>query len=425
MKILCLPSVDELPKLANDQLPVLLFGRADPKLCGSVGAAVEEEIRRMNLIPAPQAWDLLSLALSVIAADQAVLRETSPDGWTRAIDLEVAVNDPPLWSAQAEIVERMCRFLTTDIWSIKFVKGRYVYDAPKRPRYPDDDCVALLSGGVDSLVGTIDLVSAGKRPFGVSQIVQGEAEEQRLFASEIAGGLRHLQMNHNAQCPGQNERSQRSRSIIFLAYGVLAATTMAAYRDGERITLYVSENGFISINPPLTNARLGSLSTRTAHPVFLSLFQTLLNNVGLEVEVVNKYRFKTKGQMLCECTDQTYLKRRAHQATSCGRYARYGFQHCGRCLPCQIRRAAFHRWGEVDRSGYVYKKLGKRDSDHAAFDDVRSAAMALATLKAEGLDSLLGGTLSSPLIDDPDSLRDVVLRGFIELEEFLTSMGVS
>ena len=45
------------------------------------------------------------------------------------------------------------------------------------------------------------------------------------------------------------------------------AEALSCWND---VTLYMCENGFISINPPLTDARLGSLSTRTTHPVYLS-----------------------------------------------------------------------------------------------------------------------------------------------------------
>ena len=89
---------------------------------------------------------------------------------------------------------------------------------PKKPSLPDEHCVSLLSGGLDSLIGAIDLAGRdGKRPYLVSQVSQGDKEKQSYFASKIAGGLSHLQLNHVVSCPGENERSQRSRSIIFLA----------------------------------------------------------------------------------------------------------------------------------------------------------------------------------------------------------------
>ena len=165
---------------------------------------------------------------------------------------------------------------------------------------------------------------------------------QSYFASKLGNGLSHLQLNHNVKCPGAKERSQRARSLIFLAYGVLVASALRRHKDGKVIDLYVCENGFISINPALTGSRLGSLSTRTTHPVFISVYQELLDIAGLAVKVRNPYQFKTKGEMLAGCQDQPFLAKFAAESTSCGRFARNGFVHCGRCLPCLIRRAAFH-----------------------------------------------------------------------------------
>jgi TatD DNase family protein len=36
-----------------------------------------------------------------------------------------------------------------------------------------------------------------------------------------------------------------------------------------------------------------------------------------------------------------FLVKFAHTSTSCGRYGTFGYQHCGRYVPCLIRRAAF------------------------------------------------------------------------------------
>ena len=129
--------------------------------------------------------------------------------------------------------------------------------------------------------------AGGKRPYAVSQVSRGDKKTQSFFASKIGGGLGHPPLNHNVNCPGENERSQRAPSIIFLAYGVLMATTLDRYHEGKDVTLYVCENGFISINPPLTGARIGSLSTRTTHPVFIGLFQQLLDVANIRVKLEN------------------------------------------------------------------------------------------------------------------------------------------
>lgn len=424
MRLFCAPETHVFPD-GQDALQVILYGQPGRPDRGSVGSALRHQVLRKRLLPAPRAWDLLSLALSVVTADLAGHRSGSPDGWTREFELDIAVADPEFWNAQRDAVQAALAFLTTDRWRASFIEGGIQPTPPAEPDIPAEDSVILLSGGVDSLVGTIDLVASGKKPFAVSQIVRGDAENQTLFARRIGGGLRHLQLNHNAQIPDpENPPSQRARSLLFLAYGVLAATTLGRYRDGEVVTLYMCENGFIAVNPPLTGARIGSLSTRTSHPVFVRRVQQLLNAAGLRVRVENPYQHKTKGEMLAGCADQDVLKSLAATATSCGRFKRYGYKHCGRCIPCQIRRAAFLRWGVADTTTYVYENLGQDDAEYARFDDVRSAAIAIAEVRSDGLDGWLGTALSSTLLGDVSQLKGVVGRGLEELAALHHAYGV-
>ncbi|HEY0171849.1 MAG TPA: Qat anti-phage system QueC-like protein QatC [Pyrinomonadaceae bacterium] len=415
MKLVCAPKTYPFPDDA-DVLRIILYGRPDRPEDGSAGAALMEEVLRRKLVAAPRAWDLLSLALSVIAADFAGHRDRSPDGWSREFELEVAVADPAFWNTQAEVVQAALAFLSTDRWRVRFVGGGMLPEPPREQVLPDEDCVVLLSGGLDSLVGVIDLVTSGKRPYAVSQTVRGDAEKQKHFAERIGGGLRHLKLNHNARVPHpENPPSQRARSLTFLAYGVLAATALARYHEGETVTLYVCENGYISINPPLTAARLGSLSTRTTHPVFLRHVQQIVDAAGLRLRIENPYQHKTKGEMLAGCADRSLLKAEAASSTSCGRYKVYGYRHCGRCVPCQVRRAAFLAWGVADKTDYVFEDLGRDDSDYAGFDDVRSAAMAIAEVKMDGLDNWLGTALSSVPPGEVAPLRGMVERGLAEI----------
>lgn len=424
MKLVCAPK-DYAFKGTSKVLAVVLYGQADRPTRGSVGAAVTDKISRKKLRAATRAWDFLSLALSVIAADLAGHRNMSPDGWTREFELEISVADPAFWNAQRELVGKLLEFLTTDRWQISFMGGGISPTPPKQPVLPPEDCVALLSGGLDSFIGNVDLVTDGRKPFAVSQTVRGDAENQRSFAQTIGGGLRHLQINHNAEVPNpENPPSQRARSLIFFAYGVLAATTLKRYHAGESVTLYVCENGFISINPPLTGARLGSLSTRTTHPVLLGLLQQLLDVAGLRVRVENPYQLKTKGEMLRNCTNKALLHAHASETTSCGRFKQFGYKHCGRCVPCLVRRAAFRTAGMNDTTEYVFKNLGRNDADHAGFDDVRSVAMALAEVKSDGLETWIGTALSTKLLGDIGPLQAMVGRGLDELGSLLKFYGV-
>jgi len=423
MKLLCAPETFVFPA-GDDALHVVLYGQSGRPERGSAGDAARYDIVRAKLEPAPRAWDLLSIALSVVTADIAALREHSPDGWTREFELEVAVADPAFWRTQAASVEAALAFLTTDRWQVRFVGGGVLPAPPREPVRPGENCVVLLSGGLDSLIGAIDRVACGKKPFTISQTVRGDAEKQVDFASKIGGGLRHLQLNHNAHAPGTEEASQRARSLIFIAFGVLAATTLAVHHSGQTVPLYVCENGFIALNPPLTGARIGSLSTRTAHPEFLNGVQQILDAAGLRVRIENPYQFTTKGEMLRGCADQALLMAEAARATSCGRFQRFNYRHCGRCVPCQVRRAAFIASGIPDTTEYVYDDLGRDDDEHARFDDVRSVAMAIAEVKSDGLDAWLSAALTYPHIGDVEALKALVKRGLDELEALHRWHGV-
>jgi 7-cyano-7-deazaguanine synthase in queuosine biosynthesis len=423
MRLICAPV--EVGRL-NEQgaLRVVLYGQAGAHERASAGAAVRNEIRRARLAPARRAWDLLSIAMSVMAADGAGQRNQSPDGWTREFDMEIAVAEPAFWNGSAVLLANALAFLTTDRWHFRFIAGGAAPPPPAEVFRPPENSVVLLSGGLDSLSGAIALAAQGDRPVAISKTVRGDAEKQVDFASRIGGGLRHFQLNDNAAVPGTEDTSQRARSIIFLAFGVLVATALRPYRPGDDLPLNVCENGFIAVNPPLTGSRIGSLSTRTAHPYFLAQFQDILDAAGIGVTIQTPYATMTKGEMLRSCADQQLLRALAASSTSCGRFQRYNYRHCGRCVPCQVRRAAFLAWGQPDPTEYVFELLGRDDPDHAGFDDVRSVGMALAAVKEGGFDGWLGSALSWPRLDEGTELKDMLRRGLTELGALHAKYGV-
>lgn len=424
MKLICGPEDFEFPD-GGDYLPIVVFGNAPSDEFGSVGAAVKIQITRDALEIPPRAWDFLAIAMSVVAADLAGDRGASPNGWTREYDIQIAVADPQFWSTQAQTFSEMLGFLTSDRWTLTFVGNGLSPAPPAKPVHGAEDAVVLLSGGLDSLTGAIDLAASGKKLVAVSKIVNGDREKQSLFAQKIAGVTRHLQFNHNAAVPEPEDMpTTRGRSIAFLAYGMAAATSLAAYKSGATVPLYICENGFIAINPPLTGSRVGSLSTRTAHPRYLSLLQRVFDAAGLRVTISNPCAGKTKGEMLQSCADQTLLTELAAQSTSCGRFMRYGRRHCGRCVPCQIRRASFVAWGKPDATPYLFEDLGQSDKEHAGFDDVRAMAMAIASADAGGLSELVAGSLNSAQIGDITVLTDVVRRGLLEVKALHTRWNV-
>lgn len=362
-------------------------------------------------VPTARAWDFLSIALAVHCTDRFVLRDTSADAWTRMISLEVEVADPKPWVAAADRLNGALRFLTGDIWRLSFKTG----GAPPpqfQPRLTDRDSVSLFSGGLDSLIGALDLQAAGRRPLLISQASAQEGPVQKYLAGRLGLGDHRFggrATERNPNIPA--ELSSRARSILFIAYGIVAAV-------GLSNELIIPENGLISINPPLTRRRLGSLSTRTTHPFFIAELQQVLDAVGLRVRLHNPYGLKTKGEMLQECADGQ-LGQLAPHSYSCGKGKRL-HQQCGVCVPCLIRRASFHHAGMVDGTNYRTVDLTTVPRN----DDIYAARMASAALGVRSLDRWVAE--AGPLPHDPAARAqyvDVVRRGLFELKGFIDTFA--
>jgi hypothetical protein len=132
------------------------------------------------------------------------------------------------------------------------------------------------------------------------------------------------------------EHTQRTRSFLFGAFGVLFAHMIGL----PRLRFY--ENGVVSLNLPLSAQVVGARASRTTHPGVLAglgrLFSALL---GRRFEVENPFLWDTKTDVVrriaaAGCGDLIRL------STSCGhtweRTARH--THCGVCSQCIDRRFA-------------------------------------------------------------------------------------
>lgn len=394
----------------NNTIGVALYHSGSKKLPG-LGANLRRAVTKSFPAPPSQAaWDFLSLALAVFSADRFVLRRDADDGWTRVISLDVALFEPKPWISQISALEAALRFLTGDIWKISIRSGGAavpLFDS----RFSDRDSICLFSGGLDSLLGAIHLIEAGKAPFLVSQGSPKEIQPQVYLANKLKldGGYRFEGRVSEKWAPPY-EGSTRARSIIFFAYGVAAAT---AHGLSE---LIVPENGLIAINPPFSPRRIGSLSTRTTHPYFLGELEGILRNVGIAVKLTNPFEGKTKGEMIRECKSKK-LNALLSSSYSCGKGKRLNGQ-CGLCVPCLIRQAAFHASGVKDKSNY--KKDIKK---YKRNDDVLAARIASARVKKLNAGDVLRWiNAAGPLPIDPKRRKKIVSgvsRGMKELGLFL------
>jgi hypothetical protein len=392
-----------------------------------------------GVYPSDLALDLLNLAVTVFTSDKCASRRQAYDRWTRGFQIYQPVSDLAVWNRVRQKLETMLGFLTGDHWEIEFreVKNRLPISNKQSQmnlthleRHPS--AVALLSGGLDSFTGAIDLLESipGEVAFvshynrgGPTKTVQDRVYE--VLDRNYPGRVCPLQffIQPPEKITGGVERSLRSRSFLFLALGIAASNAIT-----EKPPLYIYENGLLSLNVPLMHNRSGSLSTRTTHPHFMNLYQSFLYEIGLSIHLEIPFRFKTKGEILLSSMNMKVLKEGIPATHSCSQPTYLQFKglgqknHCGHCLPCIVRRAATTRAGLTDVGYAIDIQNENPPANSAEGKDLFAIKTALRRL--ETLDSplifyiLRSASLPGPKADI-DQYVDVYRRGMEELGNFL------
>ncbi len=415
------------------------FLDGDLRMGFGIGHALDQ-LASLGLQPSERGIDLVVLAALVNAGDTRVSRKlNAQDGWTREIDLYVPVSAAAAWSANSGSIESMLRFLSGDRWRVFFrdrtKRTKTLAVAPKRLAIDGLTKVSLLSGGLDSLIGAVDLLSGGVRPLFVSHYWDSETAKaqayilERLetqFGKEAFKSLRvRLGFDKHHLTTGETENTQRGRSFLFYSLATLAASAI-----NGRTAVDIPENGLIALNVPLDPLRFGALSTRTAHPHFIASMQRLIDALALDVELNNPYRHMTKGEMVANCADKLFLQKIVANSMSCSspakaRYKKLSPRHCGYCVPCLIRRASL----EVGLDGddetlYTVQDLKGHilASDQPEGEHVRSFQLMAKRIRAKPDLAKILVHKPGPLHDKPDEIpdyADVFRRGVLEVAELL------
>jgi len=412
------------------------------KLEHGIGTALDD-LSKMGVFPSPVAIDLLVLAAHVHAADTRVSRTTqSQDSWTRELRLVIPVSDVEIWNKAIHTLTRALNFLTGDLWAIEF--RPLPKDAPNvspvgtlpLEGVPFDE-VALFSGGLDSLIGAVDMLQSGKTPLlishagdGTTSNAQGDCYQKlkEQYKDNQFNRLRLWMDMANVSIAGSDhEMTTRGRSFLFFAAGIFAGSGL-----NKPFSLKVPENGLIALNVPLDPLRLGSHSTRTTHPVHIARWNELLQIIGSPGKIVNPYWDKTKGEMAAGCANKKLLETLVPLSMSCahpssGRWRKIPAQHCGHCLPCLIRRAAVDRGlGKgKDKTTYTLSNLEERvlDSTEAEGIQVRSFQYAIhrLSIRPQLAATLIhiNGSLSDESPEQQAELASVYSRGLDEVSKLL------
>lgn len=432
----------ELPVYSENCHPVQIYkthGHDNTK-CSKASRTLLDKVRDLGVSIDSDAIDLVTIATAVTAADTFEQRDKAADAWSRQMHLHIPVKNEHLWSTLSGRLGSILDFLTGDQWEFTFFESLMELPKPISSKKAKEkfnslkglNSVCLFSGGLDSAVGAIDILNdqSEYNPLLVSHTYKGDGAKQKGIKSLLKSRFGELSYSIYPSLmkglKGKTDISMRGRSFNFLSVAVLGIVALRnANNDPSISTIIVPENGYISINPPLTRRRIGSHSTRTTHPYFLRKLEELLNDAGFHVNFVNPYQFKTKGEMLAECKDQAAIKKAVPLSVSCSHWHRKNIQ-CGHCVPCLIRRASVHHAKFKKDAAYEIKNLKPILKVPKTRDDLQSVQTAIIRLsKTNDYRSWLrqSGTLPSGA-DVRQQLESTIKRGLAEVEIFLKAAKV-
>ena len=396
---------------------------------------VTSVLRNNDVFPCEKAYDLIALALLVYMADTRISRKDhAQDSWTREIYIELPVESPDVWNKNVDRLNRMLKFLTGDIWKVSFTERTIVLNFGEGKKTEAFDAISLFSGGMDSLISTINLQEQGKNVLLAAHANEGlvkKAQTDIIWKldqkyPETKHSLVDFWTNISKKliAEGGEENTTRSRSFLFIAFAVFIASGTANLKE-----LLIPENGLIAINVPMDSMRVGAHSTRTTHPFYLSCWNELLSNIGFDISMKNPFWNKTKGEMAAECLNKDLLYEMMPLSMSCSspgkeRYQGLPPQHCGYCLPCIIRRAAMHRAFRDDNTAYANLSVSEMVYERAQEKGVqmRSVQYAIQRVKDDPLFAEYAILKPGPLRQDNDYLKEmaeVYTRGLMEVDRWI------
>lgn len=402
-------------------------------------SGVISKLLAKGIIPSEDGIDFLCFATLIYLADIRISRVMhSQDSWTREIAISLPVYNPDKWNNSIDTITRMLHFLTGDLWEIEFLHRDFGLVPSTSPQAEpiELDAITLFSGGMDSLIAAINYLEDGAKVAFISHASDSYTKNSQKKL------LSHLQTQYPQNVPtyfdlwtsfegclaniGGGENSTRSRSFLFIAYGVCVLSGVTTTN-----TLYVPENALIALNVPLDSLRIGSHSTKTTHPFYLRSWNKLLSAMEMGSSVFNPYWNKTKGEMADECRNKELLSTIIADSISCSspqkiRYQKVSPQHCGYCVPCLIRRAAITKAFGIDNdpTKYYQGSISSIRANHATAQGIQLRSFEVAIHRINTIPTLARLLIhkSGPIEGDSEyitQLSDVYMRGLQEMEEFL------
>jgi 7-cyano-7-deazaguanine synthase in queuosine biosynthesis len=389
-----------------------------------IAATVDSTLSQLGEVSG-RVIDLARLAAAAYVADRLSKRRA---GFSRTIRVHVHLADVATWSPLLPRVERLLGWVSGDVWEVTAS-----VDSAPRPEAEEQaelvsaegnrNAVALLSGGLDSFSAAVLTTTRG---FFVSHsdnpTVSGAQNSSWgwLAANGVDGERVRITLR---EADGKRENTTRTRAVLFYALAVALADARSVNR------VEVPENGFTGLNLSLGNDRGGVLSTRSTHPWTMHLVQTLLDDAGIQIQLVNPYEWQTKGELVSAAAAASpTLAEGVATTLSCakldGRTYKGGNpnRNCGLCVACLTRRASIRAARIEDKTPYLATTLTGR-----ALDQLRSRRdldiRAVMTRVASNVDEFVL-LENGPYPDDYDlpAAADLCRRGLAELAALLSEV---
>jgi len=298
------------------------------------------------------ALDLLDVAATIVLGDQLVRRGRNED-WVRSIEFVIPVRRVALWRGMQSLMLSLLHLMTWDSITLRFEQREGPKSAERQPPpewHEAVDCACLLSGGLDSFAGAVALLEGGRRPLFVTHrsanptIHAAQRHVLDVLEREYAGLFRAVLVplgtsrvddpDHPLPPDEERETSQRARSLWYLALGAVGACVAGVEE------LFICENGVLAAHVPMTASRLGSLSTRTAHPSVLAMFREIAAEaLSHDLEIINPFAAQTKAEVVGRILRRRIPEGDIRATESCWQSGRRP-RPCGACVPCLMRQLA-------------------------------------------------------------------------------------
>lgn len=339
--------------------------------------------------------DLLEIAAYVYCADRRTSRGPKDAveyrSWARSFRFAIKVRDHTFWNRNevSSCLSRALQFMTGDReFRFSFQAG---HSTPQADLFddvrlhvdsPDDVEVALFSGGLHSLAGTLNHLEAtsGRICLVSHQSQPGTAKTQRGLVKALRkhypNRVPHYQFQCNLKGTRAAEETQRSRAFLYTSIAFAISITF----NQTKFSVY--ENGITSINLPRRADLALARASRTTHPRTIFHLEELFALIAnCDVNINLPLLWSTKTDVLAQILDSQHPELIPSSVSCSKTFQNLGLAtHCGTCSQCVDRRFAAYaaRADDIDETGlyaldFISSPIADREAKTTVVDYVRQA----------------------------------------------------